>query len=40
MPEQITQNEKPCECEVIYSINVGFVPSPECFGCHEEEQGE
>ena len=30
--------EKPCECEVINSINVGFVPSTECFGCHEEDK--
>ncbi len=30
-------SEKSCECEVIYSINVGYVPSPECFGCQEED---
>jgi hypothetical protein len=29
--------EKPCECEEIRSINVGFVPSTECFGCHDNE---
>ena len=32
--------EKPCECEEIRSINVGFVPAEECFGCQDEEQGE
>lgn len=28
--------EKSCECEVIYSVSVGYVPSPECFGCGDE----
>ena len=28
---------KACTCEIIHSINVGYVPSDECFGCYEEE---
>lgn len=32
------QRKKSCECEAIYSINVGYVPSPECFGCDEESE--
>jgi len=28
--------EKVCSCEVIKSINVGFEPSDECFGCDED----
>lgn len=28
--------EKVCTCERIDSINIGFVPSDECFGCDEE----
>jgi hypothetical protein len=34
---QEQQATKVCTCEVINSINVGFVPSDECFGCDEEE---
>jgi hypothetical protein len=27
-----------CTCEVVYSINVGYVPSLECFGCEEDNE--
>ena len=30
-------SEKECQCEVIYSASVGYEPSPECFGCQEDQ---
>lgn len=33
----LIQAKQQCKCEVIDSINVGYVPSPECFGCEESD---
>ena len=30
-------SDKTCSCEVINSINVGYEPSSECFGCKPEQ---
>jgi hypothetical protein len=35
--EEKLVNEKPCVCERIDSVSVGYVPSPECFGCGDED---
>lgn len=32
------REKKICVCEKIVSINVGYVPSDECFGCQEGEE--